>query len=85
MSQFYICKLPKVRTGDLPQAACLKVVNDKGSLAFDDSCGCLPNLGRVSMAIFEKPESSVVVEPEVFYVSAEDFLETLAYSVKKET
>ena len=90
MSQFYVCK------GLNAGSACLKIVNDRGvelSVAFDDSCGCLPTLSRVSMATFvlltaSGPKMEEQVGEEIYHVSAEDFLESLAkhlgYSVSKE-
>lgn len=61
--------------------ACLKVLNERGeelSVAFDDSCGALKHLGRVSIAVFKSAESSENVRDEVFCVGAKELLEELA-------
>lgn len=77
MSEFFVSKPP------MNGAACLKIVNDDGvelSVAFDDSCGCLPNLDRVSMVRFRGhgPQATSSLEDEAFHVTAEDFLTKLA-------
>lgn len=67
-----------VKQGRLPGQACLKIVNDANvelSLAFDDSCGSLPHLSRVSFMRFSAREA--LGEERPLY-SAEEFLRVLA-------
>ena len=65
--------------GKYGSSACLKFFNsDKElSIAFDDSCGAMQNLGRVSVAKFRR-NSPAMESPEVFGPSDEEFLAILA-------
>lgn len=61
------------------KSVCMKIVNDQGeelSLSGDNSCGGMPNLGRMSIAMFDKEDDFMM--PEVYAPSVKDFLELLA-------
>ena len=70
-------------------SACLKIINDDGfelSLAGDNSCNTIRNMGRLSLATFIGPMAKDIVGEEKFGVNAEEFLKALAnhlgYEVK---
>lgn len=93
MSKFYVCvpMTHRLPDGTVVHSVCIKVENENGielSIAADNSCGAMKDLGRISMARFDNNLSiSPRVGEEVFHVTAEEYLEALAdilgYDLKK--